>query len=312
MSRKVGYPFKPLPDELPLIWQDLDLYPRLILQELWRMSTNGFLRTRLRYLVRDMRIAKKADRGNAQTAVATLTKEGLLKEDADGVRIALECRWGCVGTTEVGTSAIPTQAKASKSFDADLTDQIKLEEKRERSRAHARETPEVEGRNPEPVEGFVPARRPLPEPPPDLPVLPPPRKSDRARVHELLAEALGRTVDQLAPDLVSADLVARAARAETGEDEAAFEAAVRRMLAAWQADPHPRAKKHSLANMVMHLTKYTAPTRHVVKPARPVPVRVPHPYLPNATTTPEDRDRILAELDRMTEMGNALEMAANG
>lgn len=151
MSRgKVGYPFKPLPEELPLIWQDLDLYPRLIIQELWRMSDGGLLKTRIKYLVRDMRIAKKGDRGNAQTAVATLTKERLLKESSDGVRIAFELRWDCVGTTEVGTSAIPTQAKSSKSLNSDLTDQrdqIK-EERREQTPPDSRDLSRDETQKP--------------------------------------------------------------------------------------------------------------------------------------------------------------------
>lgn len=122
------------------------------------------------------------------------------------------------------------------------------EEKKESESARAREPSKAERRNPDPEPSFVAA---LPGP-----------KSDRVRVHELLAEALGRTVDQLAPDLDSADRVARAARSETGSNatQGAFEAAVRRMLSAWQADTHPMARKHSLRNMVQHLTKYTGQT----------------------------------------------------
>lgn len=156
MSRqKVPYAFKPLPDELPLIWQDLDLYPRLIIQELWRMSDNGLLKTRLKWLVRDMRIAKKGDRGNAQNAVTTLIQERLLREGSDGVRIAFEVRWDCVGTTEVGSSAIPTPAKVPESLPSILTDQI--EEIKEESRSRARERV----RPPEFKENY---REPDPEP----------------------------------------------------------------------------------------------------------------------------------------------------
>jgi len=170
LRNKVGYPFKPAHAVMPLAWRDLDLYPRLIMGELWRQSDGGVLNIRRAHIVRDLDAPKKGDRVNAQRAIDKLFAEGFLIDLGSEVRISTEIRSDCDRNTEVGTSAFPTQAKPSETLDVDPTDQIKLE--REERETRVRATP-PEGDQPERAETKpeepVSFRPPLPEPPPDLP-----------------------------------------------------------------------------------------------------------------------------------------------
>jgi hypothetical protein len=132
------------------------------------------------------------------------------------------------------------------------------------------------------------------QPPPNL-AAPKPKKADWVRVQELFAERLGLDITQLAVDRDSADRVASAARAESGADDAAFEAVVRQLLNLWQNDSNPRARKHLLSNMALHITKYAM----ALKALKPAPLKVvPPPEDELPVITPEEHARNVAAVAR--------------
>jgi len=142
------------------------------------------------------------------------------------------------------------------------------EEIRERDRAHAREAPEVQGRNPEPVERFIPARRPLGESPPDFTPVVPPRPLKSVIWDEHCRIVLNRDPASAGlPDWKAVEAVERAVLKEAGDSRPDQIVAIRRLLEAWKRDTK---STQQLANLATYLFKYTKPLAHpkpVLKPA---------------------------------------------
>lgn len=171
---------------------------------------------------------------------------------------------------------------------------VKIQEeiKEERENARAREAPEVERRNSEPVESFVPARRPLPEPPPDFTPVIPPRPLKSIIWDEHCRIVLNRDPASAGlPDWKALEAIERAVIAEAGESASAQREAARRLLEAWKRDTK---STQQISNLAAYLFKYTKPLPPPKPVLKPVPVARP----------PEPEPSPCADFAEMSQLGH--------
>lgn len=295
------------PTDLHGDWYRVSLHARLIGMELIALCADpGDLRLPVGDDWRETLCAKMCvsgpDRRNAKVAMSKLEEAGFIRIEPGFARVSLVPLRVQSGFTPVSLrshSGFTPDPKSTKTLEIVQVQNQGREVNKGESEdlARAREASEFQRRNPEPVESFVPTRRPVGDPPPNVQA-PAPALPVRLVWELYCSLVLNRLpVSAGEPDWPSIRTIAAAVAEEGGDSQSGQEQAARRLLLAWKTDK--RSSSTNLANLAKFLFQYT-------KPLPPSPVIKPPPVQRVAEAEP-DRPELA-----FTEMANfGMEVLAN-